>query len=46
MKIYNVLRIFAGRPEKWFGLDGSSVSKELVPILVSSKNTHELKRIR
>ncbi|MSP58325.1 MAG: potassium transporter Kup [Flavobacteriaceae bacterium] len=46
MKIYNALRIFAGRPEKWFGLDGSSVSKELVPILVSSKNTHELKRIR
>ncbi len=46
MKIYNVLRIFAGRPEKWFGLDGSSVNKEMIPILVSSKNTYEIKRIR
>jgi KUP system potassium uptake protein len=46
MKIYNAMKLFAGKPEKWFGLDGSMVSQELVPVVVNPKSVSNLKRIR
>lgn len=46
MKIYDAVRYFSGKPEKWFGLDGSMVSTELVPLIVSPRAAAQLKRIK
>jgi KUP system potassium uptake protein len=46
MKIYNAVRYFSGKPEKWFGLDGSMVSKELVPVIIAPRAQTILKRIK
>ncbi len=46
MKVYNAVRYFSGKPEKWFGLDGSMVSTELVPLIVSPRAVTQLKRIK
>ena len=46
MKVYNAVRYFSGKPEKWFGLDGSMVSTELVPLIVSPRVVTQLKRIK
>ena len=46
MKIYNAVRYFSGKPEKWFGLDGSMVSTELVPLIVAPRASTQLKRIK
>jgi KUP system potassium uptake protein len=46
MKVYNAVRYFSGKPEKWFGLDGSMVSTELVPLIVAPRATTQLKRIK
>ncbi|MBM3937464.1 MAG: KUP/HAK/KT family potassium transporter [Sphingomonadales bacterium] len=46
MKIYDAVRYFSGKPEKWFGLDGSMVSTELVPLIVSPRAAATLKRIK
>ena len=46
MKVYNAVRYFSGKPEKWFGLDGSMVSTELVPLIVAPRANAQLKRIK
>ena len=46
MKIYNAVRYFSGKPEKWFGLDGSMVSTELVPVIIAPRAQATLKRIK
>lgn len=46
MKVYNAVRYFSGKPEKWFGLDGSMVSTELVPLIIAPRATTQLKRIK
>jgi KUP system potassium uptake protein len=46
MKVYNAVRYFSGKPEKWFGLDGSMVSTELVPLIVAPRASTQLKRIK
>jgi KUP system potassium uptake protein len=46
MKVYNAVRYFSGKPEKWFGLDGSMVSTELVPLVISPRVVTQLKRIK
>jgi hypothetical protein len=42
---YNYFKVLAGKPEKWFGLDESMVSKELVPVVISPTTEVKLKRI-
>lgn len=46
MKVYNAVRYFSGKPEKWFGLDGSMVSTELVPLIIAPRANTQLKRIK
>lgn len=46
MDAYEKIKIMAGRPEKWFGLDGSMVTKELVPVVIAPRTDVQLKRIR
>lgn len=46
MKIYNAVRYFAGKPEKWFGLDSSMVSTELVPVIIVPRAQTIMKRIK
>ena len=46
MDAYEHMKILAGRPEKWFGLDGSMVTKELVPVVITPRTDVQLKRIR
>jgi KUP system potassium uptake protein len=43
---YNYFKVLAGKPEKWFGLDESMVSKELVPVVISPTTEVKLKRIK
>jgi KUP system potassium uptake protein len=43
---YEKMKFLAGRPEKWFGLDGSMVTKELVPVVIAPRTDVSLKRIR
>lgn len=42
---YELLKLLAGKPEKWFGLDGSMVTKELVPVVIAPISEVHLKRI-
>lgn len=43
---YDNLKLIAGRPEKWFGLDGSMVTHELVPVIIKKPSKVKLTRIR
>lgn len=43
---YNYFKVLAGKPEKWFGLDESMVSKELVPVVITPTSEVKLKRIK
>jgi hypothetical protein len=45
MQAYDSMKIFAGKPEKWFGLDGSVVTHEMVPVIIKPRTTAKLKRI-
>lgn len=44
MRLYGITKMFAGRPEKWFGLDGSSVTHELVPVVIKPIQEIKLQR--
>lgn len=43
---YEHLKNLAGTPEKWFGIDESVVTKEMVPIVIKKPADVNLKRIR
>ena len=43
---FDAVRYFSGKPEKWFGLDGSMVSTELVPVIIAPRAQTTLKRIK
>lgn len=43
---YSSLRKTAATPEKWFGLDESMVSHEMVPVVIKSQKPVHLTRIR
>ncbi|MCL9981327.1 MAG: KUP/HAK/KT family potassium transporter [Bacteroidia bacterium] len=43
---YEHLKNLAGTPEKWFGIDESVVTKEMVPIVLKAPADVNLKRIR
>jgi KUP system potassium uptake protein len=43
---YEHLKNLAGTPEKWFGIDESVVTKEMVPIVIKKPAEVNLKRIR
>ncbi len=43
---YEHLKNLAGTPEKWFGIDESVVTKEMVPIVLKAPAEVNLKRIR
>ena len=45
MDAYGYLKTLAGKPEKWFGLDGSVVTKEFVPIVITPRTDIKLKRL-
>jgi KUP system potassium uptake protein len=45
MQAYDSMKIFAGKPEKWFGLDGSVVTHEMVPVIIKPLTPVKLKRI-
>jgi len=45
MQGYGVLRKFGGTPEKWFGIDGSVVTKELIPVVIAPTTDIQLKRL-
>jgi hypothetical protein len=38
--------MLAGTPEKWFGLDGSVVTKELVPVVIAPATDIKLNRVK
>lgn len=42
---YNNIKRASGSPEKWFGLDESIVTEELVPILIKPKAPVKLRRL-
>lgn len=42
---YNNIKRVSGSPEKWFGLDESMVTEELVPIVIKAKAPVKLKRL-
>lgn len=42
---YNNIKRASGSPEKWFGLDESIVTEELVPIVIKPKTPVKLKRL-
>ncbi len=46
IRTYDNLKIVAGKPEKWFGLDGSVVTHELVPVLSKPMSSVQLKRLK
>lgn len=41
----NLKDVMSGKPEKWFGLDGSMVTEELVPVIIKSKSKVQFKRL-
>ncbi len=43
---YGYLKMLAGTPEKWFGLDGSVVTKELVPVVIAPATEIKLNRVK
>jgi KUP system potassium uptake protein len=45
IQAYDSMKVFAGKPEKWFGLDGSVVTHEMVPVIIKPRTTVKLKRI-
>jgi KUP system potassium uptake protein len=45
LKAYNMVRKTASSPDKWFGLDESMVTHELVPVLVNKANRTKLLRV-
>jgi len=45
MQAYDNMNIFAGKPEKWFGLDGSVVTHEMVPVIIKPRSTVKMQRI-
>lgn len=45
MQGYDLLRKFGGTPEKWFGIDGSVVTKELIPVVIAPTTDIKLKRL-
>lgn len=45
MQAYDNMKIFAGKPEKWFGLDGSVVTHEMVPVVIKPRSSVKLQRI-
>jgi KUP system potassium uptake protein len=46
LNAYGKMKFLAGRPEKWFGLDESMVTKELVPVIIKRSKDVKLTRIR
>lgn len=46
LSAYGTLKTIAGSPEKWFGLDGSMVTQELVPVVIKKAKEVKLTRIR
>jgi KUP system potassium uptake protein len=46
LNAYGKMKFLAGRPEKWFGLDESMVTKELVPVIIRRSKDVKLTRIR
>jgi KUP system potassium uptake protein len=46
LNIYGKMKFLAGRPEKWFGLDESMVTKELVPVIIKRTKDIKLTRIK
>ncbi len=46
IRAYDNLKVIAGKPEKWFGLDGSVVTHEMVPVIIKPRNKMVLKRIK
>ncbi|MFN7302748.1 MAG: KUP/HAK/KT family potassium transporter, partial [Bacteroidota bacterium] len=45
MNTYMALKGATGSPEKWFGLDESVVTEEMVPIVIQTKSVVDLKRV-
>jgi KUP system potassium uptake protein len=45
MQAYDSMKVFAGKPEKWFGLDGSVVTHEMIPVIIKPRTIPKLKRI-
>ena len=45
MQAYDNMKVLAGKPEKWFGLDGSVVTHEMVPVIIKPRSTVKLQRI-
>jgi KUP system potassium uptake protein len=45
MQAYDNMKVFAGKPEKWFGLDGSVVTHEMVPVIIKPRSSVKLQRI-
>lgn len=43
---YSNLKLLAGKPERWFGLDESMVTTELVPVVIKRSKDVKLNRIR
>jgi KUP system potassium uptake protein len=46
LNAYSNLKKLASSPDKWFGLDESMVSKELVPVVIKSQSKVKLTRIK
>jgi KUP system potassium uptake protein len=46
LNLYGKMKFLAGRPEKWFGLDESMVTKELVPVIIKRTKDIKLTRIK
>ena len=46
LNAYGKMKFLAGRPEKWFGLDESMVTKELVPVVIKRTKDVKLTRIK
>ncbi|MBL7810707.1 MAG: KUP/HAK/KT family potassium transporter [Bacteroidetes bacterium] len=46
LNAYDSLKVLSGRPERWFGLDESMVTQELVPVVIKGIKEAKLQRIR